>query len=423
MRKIVSIVLACMLSSLFSFAQVRTGIEVLRDRHFDVLQGKRVGLVTNPTGVDSQLQSTVDILFEAPEVNLVALYGPEHGVRGNVHAGDVVNNEVDARTGITLYSLFGRTRKPTAEMLADVDVLVYDIQDNGCRSYTYISTLGMVMEACAEYDKELVVLDRPNPLSGLKIEGNLAEVGYISFVSQFRIPYLYGQTPGELALMLNAEASPEHAVTGKGLERDGALSQPCRLTVIPMEGWHRSMTWDETGLEWVVASPHVQTGHTAYFYPQTGILGEFGYFNIGVGYTLPFELLGAEWLDAQLLADSANALNLPGIIFRPIYYKPFYSVGKGTQLQGVQIHLVDFHAAQLSAVQFHLLELIHRLYPEHVFFEECDKGRFRMFDQVCGTGFIRQQFSTTYRWADIESYWNKDVESYRLRSSKYYLYD
>lgn len=423
MRKIVSIVLACMLSSLFSFAQVRTGIEVLRDRHFDVLQGKRVGLVTNPTGVDSQLQSTVDILFEAPEVNLVALYGPEHGVRGNVHAGDVVNNEVDARTGITLYSLFGRTRKPTAEMLADVDVLVYDIQDNGCRSYTYISTLGMVMEACAEYDKELVVLDRPNPLSGLKIEGNLAEVGYISFVSQFRIPYLYGQTPGELALMLNAEASPEHAVTGKGLERDGALSKPCRLTVIPMEGWHRSMTWDETGLEWVVASPHVQTGHTAYFYPQTGILGEFGYFNIGVGYTLPFELLGAEWLDAQLLADSANALNLPGIIFRPIYYKPFYSVGKGTQLQGVQIHLVDFHAAQLSAVQFHLLELIHRLYPEHVFFEECDKGRFRMFDQVCGTGFIRQQFSTTYRWADIESYWNKDVESYRLRSSKYYLYD
>lgn len=423
MRKIVAIVLACMLSSLFSFAQVRTGIEVLRDRHFDVLQGKRVGLVTNPTGVDSQLQSTVDILFEAPEVNLVALYGPEHGVRGNVHAGDVVNNEVDARTGITLYSLFGRTRKPTAEMLADVDVLVYDIQDNGCRSYTYISTLGMVMEACAEYDKELVVLDRPNPLSGLKIEGNLAEVGYISFVSQFRIPYLYGQTPGELALMLNAEASPEHAVTGKGLERDGALSQPCRLTVIPMEGWHRSMTWDETGLEWVVASPHVQTGHTAYFYPQTGILGEFGYFNIGVGYTLPFELLGAEWLDAQLLADSANALNLPGIIFRPIYYKPFYSVGKGTQLQGVQIHLVDFHAAQLSAVQFHLLELIHRLYPEHVFFEECDKGRFRMFDQVCGTGFIRQQFSTTYRWADIESYWNKDVESYRLRSSKYYLYD
>ena len=170
-----------------SKATVKLGIEVLRDRGFDVLKGKRVGLVTNPTGVDSHLKSTVDILHEAPEVNLVALYGPEHGVRGNVHAGDHVDNDVDARTGIPMYSLYGKTRKPTADMLEKVDVLVYDIQDNGCRSYTYISTLGMLLEACAEFDKELVVLDRPNPLGG-KIEGNLAEVGYISFVSQFKIP-------------------------------------------------------------------------------------------------------------------------------------------------------------------------------------------------------------------------------------------
>lgn len=405
-----------------SAPRVKTGIEVLRDTHFDVLQGKRVGLVTNPTGVDSQLKSTVDILFEAPEVNLVALYGPEHGVRGNAHAGDVVGNESDAKTGLPMYSLYGKTHKPTAEMLAGIDALVYDIQDNGCRSYTYISTLGMLMEACAENDKELIILDRPNPLGGNKIEGCLAEDGYISFVSQFKIPYLYAQTPGELATMLNAEASPANKVTDRGLAKDGALSKPCRLTVVKMEGWARDMKWEDTGLEWVVASPHVQTGHTAYFYPQTGILGEFGFFNIGVGYTLPFELFGAEWIDAQMFADSANALNLPGIIFRPIYYKPFYSVGHGKQLQGVQIHLMDFDAAQLSAVQFHLLEILARLYPEHHFFEEFDKGRFRMFDQVCGTGFIRDTFSRTYRWADIEAYWNKDVESYRVRSSKYYLY-
>lgn len=422
MKKQVALIWMMVLCTMAANARVRTGVEVLRDRHFDVLQGKRVGLVTNPTGVDANLKSTVDILFEAPEVNLVALYGPEHGVRGNVHAGDVVGNEVDARTGLPMYSLFGKTRKPTAEMMAGIDVMVYDIQDNGCRSYTYISTLGMVMEACAEFDKPLVVLDRPNPLGGLKIEGCLAEVGFISFVSQFRIPYLYAQTPGELALMLNAEADPKNAVTGKGLERDGALSKACNLTVVEMEGWHRDMTWDETGLEWVVASPHVQTGHTAYFYPQTGILGEFGYYNIGVGYTLPFELLGAEWIDAQLLADSANALHLPGIIFRPIYYKPFYSVGSGKQLQGVQIHLVDFHAAELAAVQFHLLELLNRLYPEHRFFEECNTARFRMFDQVCGTDFIRKTFSKTYTWASIAEYWHKDVESYRERSKQYYLY-
>ena len=242
-------------------------------------------------------------------------------------------------------------------------------------------------------------------MGGNKIEGCLAEDGYISFVSQFKIPYIYGQTPGELALMLNAEAET-----------------PCQLTVVPMEGWTREMKWEDTGLEWVVASPHVQTGHTAYFYPMTGILGEFGFFNIGVGYTLPFELLGADWIDAQLFADSMNALNLPGLIFRPIYYKPFYSVFKDKQIQGVQIHLMDFDAACLTAVQFHMLEVLNRLYPEHRFFEECDPKRFRMFDLVCGTGFVREQFGKTYRWADIEAYWMKDVESYRERAARYYLY-
>lgn len=404
-----------------SSKQVKLGIEVLRDRGFDVLVGKRVGLVTNPTGVDSKLKSTVDILHEAPEVNLVALYGPEHGVRGNVHAGDHVDNEVDSRTGIPMYSLYGATRKPTREMLEGIDVLVYDIQDNGCRSYTYISTLGMLLEACAEYDKELVVLDRPNPLGG-KIEGNLAEVGYISFVSQFKIPYLYGQTPGELALMLNAEADTANAVTGKGVSQDGALREKCRLTVVPMEGWNHSMSWEDTGLEWVVASPHVPNGYHSYFYPATGILGEFGFFNIGVGYTMPFQLLGTTWINAEDFADEMNKLQLPGLIFRPIHYKPFYSVGKGEQLQGVQIHIMDFRQAQLTEVQFWMLQVLNRMYPEHRFFEECDKGRFRMFDLVCGTGYIRDEMSKDYDWNRVRSYWNKDVEAYRERSSKYYLY-
>lgn len=401
--------------------KVKLGIEVLRDRGFDVLLGKRVGLVTNPTGVDSRLKSTVDILHEAPEVNLVALYGPEHGVRGNVHAGDHVDNEVDSRTGIPMFSLYGATRKPTREMLDGIDVLVYDIQDNGCRSYTYISTLGMLLEACAEYDKELVVLDRPNPLGG-KIEGNLAEVGYISFVSQFKIPYLYGQTPGELALMLNAEADTANAVTGKGVAKDGALREKCRLTVVPMEGWNHSMSWDETGLEWVVASPHVPNGYHSYFYPATGILGEFGFFNIGVGYTMPFQLLGTTWINAEDFADEMNKLQLPGLIFRPIHYKPFYSVGKGEQLQGVQIHIMDFRQAQLTEVQFWMLQVLNRMYPEHRFFEECDKDRFRMFDQVCGTGYIREEMAKDYDWSRVRAYWNKDIEAYRTRSSKFYLY-
>ena len=202
-KTIITIVLAA--TAVVASALVKPGVETLRDAGFAPLKGGRVGLITNPTGVDNKLKSTVDIKFEADDVNLVALYGPEHGVRGDVHAGDKVDNSVDPATGVKVYSLYGKPRKPTKEMLKDIDVLVYDIQDIGCRSFTFISTMGVAMEACAEEGKEFVVLDRPNPLGGYKVEGNLVEEGFTSFVSQFPIPYIYGLTPGELAIMLNEE--------------------------------------------------------------------------------------------------------------------------------------------------------------------------------------------------------------------------
>jgi uncharacterized protein YbbC (DUF1343 family) len=387
-------------------AKVKTGIEVLREDGFKILEGKRVGLTTNPTGVDSKLQSTIDILWQAENVNLVALYGPEHGVRGNVHAGDHVDNEVDKKTGLKMYSLYGKTKKPNKEMMDEIDVMVYDIQDNGCRSYTYISTLGMLMEACIEHGKELVVLDRPNPLGGLKIEGNLVEDGYISFVSQFKIPYIYGQTPGELALYLNATD----------------YENKCNLHVVKMKGWKRDMTWEETGLEWIVASPHVPQGKSAVFYPVTGIFGEFGYVNIGVGYTLPFEIMGAPWINADSLAEALNALELPGVEFRPIYFKPYYSTFKGELCQGVQIHILDYEVARLSEIQFLVVQEMMRLWPERNWFELCNQKRFNMFDKVCGSGHIREEFGKRYCWEDIREYWYKDVEKYRKESSKYYLY-
>ena len=389
-----------------SAAKVQTGIEVLRADGFTLLEGKRVGLTTNPTGVDSNLKSTIDILWEAENVNLVALYGPEHGVRGNVHAGDVVDNEVDKKTGLKMYSLYGKTKKPTKEMMDEIDVMVYDIQDNGCRSYTYISTMGMLMEACIEHGKELIVLDRPNPLGGEKIEGCLVEDGYISFVSQFKIPYLYGQTPGELALYLNATD----------------YENKCKPTVVKMKGWERDMTWDETGLEWVVASPHVPHGQSAIFYPVTGIFGEFGYISIGVGYTLPFEVMGAPWISADTLAEAMNALELPGLEFRPIYYKPYYSTFQGELCQGVQIHILDYKKARLSEVQFLVVQELMRLWPEKDWFQLCNQKRFGMFDKVCGTNKIREIFGERYQWEDIREYWYKDVEAYRAASSLYYLY-
>jgi uncharacterized protein YbbC (DUF1343 family) len=291
-------------------------------------------------------------------------------------------------------------------MMDEIDVMVYDIQDNGCRSYTYISTMGMLMEACIEHGKELIVLDRPNPLGGEKIEGCLVEDGYISFVSQFKIPYLYGQTPGELALYLNATD----------------YENKCKLTVVEMKGWERDMTWDETGLEWVVASPHVPHGQSAIFYPVTGIFGEFGYISIGVGYTLPFEVMGAPWISADTLAEAMNALELPGLEFRPIYYKPYYSTFQGELCQGVQIHILDYEKARLSEVQFLVVQELMRLWPEKDWFQLCNQKRFGMFDKVCGTNKIREMFGKRYQWEDIREYWYKDVEAYRKASSKYYLY-
>ena len=395
---------------------VKTGIDVLESNGFKQLQGKRVGLVTNPSGVNSNLVSTVDILANASGVELVALYGPEHGVRGDIHAGDKVSDDVDPKTGIPVYSLYGKTRKPTPEMLKDIDAIVYDIQDNGCRSFTFISTLGLLMEAAAENGKEVIVLDRPNPLGGHKVEGNIVEHGNFSFVSQFEIPYLYGLTVGELANMLNEEGM----VIG---EKGDKEPFKCKLTVVPMEGWKRDMVYSDTKLPWVLPSPHMPQAETSYYYPATGILGELGYMSIGVGYTLPFQMVAAPWIEAAKFADALNALALPGVTFRPINVKPFYSVGAGEHMGGVQIYFTDYEKAHLTSVQFYIMQEIAKMYPDKEVMQNANTGRFRMFDLVTGSNFIREKFTETKQYKDIEAYWNKDVEPFKEKSKKYYLYE
>ena len=395
---------------------VKTGIDVLESNGFKQLQGKKIGLVTNPSGVNNKLVSTVDILANAPGVELVALYGPEHGVRGDIHAGDKVSDDVDPKTGVPVYSLYGKTRKPSPEMLKDVDAIVYDIQDNGCRSFTFISTLGLLMAAAAENGKEVIVLDRPNPLGGNKVEGNLVEAGNFSFVSQFEIPYLYGLTVGELAKMLNEEGML------KGEKGNNDTIVKCNLTVVPMEGWSRDMVYTDTRLPWVLPSPHMPQAETSYYYPATGILGELGYMSIGVGYTLPFQMVAAQWINAAEFADALNALALPGVTFRPINVKPFYSVGKGENMGGVQIYITDYEKAHLTSIQFYIMQEVARMYPEHEVMANANTGRFRMFDLVSGTNFIREKFTETKQYKDIEAYWNKDVESFKQKSAKYYLY-
>ena len=403
--------LAAMLAPTQTWAKktVLTGIDVLTQQKFKCLQGKRVGLITNPTGVNANLVSTVDVLKAAPGVNLVALYGPEHGVRGDIHAGDKVETARDAKTGLPVFSLYGKTRKPTPEMLKDVDVLVYDIQDIGCRSFTFISTMGLAMEAAAENDKEFVVLDRPNPLGGLKIEGNITDDDCISFVSQFKIPYIYGLTCGELARMLNDE----------GMLKGGVR---CKLTVVKMKKWKRTMGYADTGLQWIASSPHIPQAVTSYYYPTSGILGELGYVSIGVGYTIPFQMFAAPWIDAVQLADAMNAHQLPGVTFRPIYLKPFYSVGKGELLQGVQMHITDFQRVELTPMQFVFIEEVARLYPKHAVLANADVKRFDMFDKVSGSKQVRIKMAMHNRWADLKPFWDKDVAQFRTLSKKYYLY-
>ncbi len=392
------------------FAQkVETGLEVLQNNQFKQLANKQIGLITNPTGINSRFESTIDILHQAPNINLKAMYSPEHGVRGDYSAGDKVNFFIDPKTNVPVYSLHGKHKKPTPDMLKGIDVLVYDIQDIGSRSYTYISTLGLAMEAAAENNIKMVVLDRPNPLGGIKMEGMVTEPDFISFVSQFPIPYVHGMTVGELALFLN----------GEKLLKDGLQ---CELEVIKMDGWQRTMTFEDTGLPWVPSSPHIPHAHSASFYPVSGILGELYVVSIGVGYTLPFQLFAAEWMDADSLADNLNALKIEGLHFRPVHYKPYYSVSKGQLIHGVQVHFTDYNKAPLSLIQFYVLQEAHKLWPEKNVFELCESARLSMFDKVSGSDKIRKEFTKRWLVKDIEQLWYKDIKAFKKRANKYFLY-
>lgn len=395
-------------------AQVRPGIEVLRDSGFEGLQGRRVGLVTNPSGVDCDLRSTIDILAEAPGVNLVALYAPEHGVRGDIYAGGKVESGRDDHTGLPVHSLYGSTRQPTKEMLKGVDIMVYDIQDVGTRSYTFISTLGLVMRTCAEMGIPVMVLDRPNPLGGLKIEGPLVRDGFHSFVSQYKIPYVYGLTVGELAVLINEE----------GLNRgQNGRSEPlkCKLTVIPMEGWTRDMLFEDTGLPWVLPSPNIPYPENAIGYPSAGLCGElYDYLNIGIGYTLPFGTFAEEWVDADKLKAKLDSYNLPGVAWRTVHYKPISGRLNGKLIHGVQYYYTDYEAADITLTQFYVMQAVYELYGKNPFTGAGD--RLAMFNKVCGSDYVSVNFGRKMKVSSIAAYWTADVDAFRKLVRKYQMY-
>jgi len=400
--------LALLAQTFFLKAEVKLGSETLAADGFKVLQGKRVGLITNPSGVNRNLRSTIDIFRAAKNVKLVALFGPEHGVYGDVYAGDKIASGTDKRTGLPVHSVYGDTRKPTPEMLKGLDALVYDLQDTGCRSYTFVSTMGVAMEACAEQGIEFIVLDRPNPLGGERVEGSIVEDKFRSFVSKWNVPYVYGMTCGELAKMINGE---------------GWIKKKCKLTVVPMKNWKRSMVWRDTGLPWVLASPHVPHGESALFQVATGMMGEIGGVNIGIGYTLPFQCIAAPDVDGHKLATALNAYNLPGVKFFPITYKPFYFSFTNQIIGGVELFFTDPAHAPLTAINFYAMEALKKVAGRDLFDEAVKaKKKFDMFDKVNGTDSVRHGLQSGKSAKEIVDSWKPAEETFRKQRQKYLLY-
>lgn len=348
MRRI--FILFVLLSSPLLASKVELGVDLFfKEGIVNELKGKRVALVTNQTGVDSQLRSTVELFLEhKQDVKLVALFAPEHGIHGKAYAWEHIEDQKKV-AGIPVYNLHGDTRRPTDQMLAKVDVIVYDIQDIGCRSYTYTTTLCYVMEEAAKRNIPVIVLDRPNPINGIIVDGPMLDEQWRSFIGYVNVPYCHGMTIGELARLFN--------------ER---YNIGCQLRVVLMKGWKRSMSYKDTGLKWVPTSPHIPEADSPLFYATTGILGELSLVNIGVGYTLPFKVVGAPWVKGQELADQLNAQKMPGVVFLPFHYRPFYGLYKGKDCQGVMILVVNEHTYRPIGVQYMILGLLKNLYPKEV---------------------------------------------------------
>jgi len=390
-------------------ANIKLGIDVLEERQFDQLKGLRVGLITNATGVDSHGVSTVDILRKAPGVKLVALFGPEHGVYGSDWAGTYVASSTDTHTGLPVYSLYGLTRKPTPDMLKGIDVLVYDIQDIGCRSYTFISTLGLAMEAAGEAGIKFFVLDRPNPLNGNRVEGMMPAPGFINFECQWNIPYVYGLTPGELAYMIE--------------KSNGWIKKKPALTIVPMVGWTRSMYWEDTGLIWVPTSPHIPTSETSFNYIATGFLGEAGGINHGIGYTLPFAVFGHPSFNSFTLADHFNQLEMPGVLFRPSTFKPFYGVFKDQIINGAQIFYTDRDKVNLCHLAVQILFYAYHAPGIKMFQPDStgDSGP-QAFDAIAGGDALRVALQKGSTPDEIVTSWQAGLSAFREARRPYLLY-
>ena len=379
-------------------AAVSLGIDELEKSNFAALQGHRIGLVTNPSGADSHGRSAIDVLFRGQSAGykLVKLFGPEHGIDGLTGAGKSVRNGRDRMSGCPICSLYGDTRRPTPEMLQGIDTIVYDVQDLGNRSYTFISTLGYVMDEAAKRNIRVVVLDRPDPLGGVRIEGPRLNDGISSFVGLYDIPLVYGLTPGELALWINAHY----------------VSKPCRLSIIAMRGWTRPMVWEDTGLKWIATSPNIPTIAAARAYSATGFLGEIG-IESGCGGPYPFLIVaGRDWPDSTLV-KRFNALQVPGV--RAVSYH-----GDGDD--GMRLQIDPRNAGNLTAINFQAIDILENEVDGFSAFAHTSADQRDMFDKVSGNTRLRRQLAAGRPISDIIHSWDSGVTRWAIERQPYLLY-
>jgi len=381
---------------------VVTGLDRLLKDPERYLGSLSVALVTNQTGVTRSLEPALDAFHMCSEINLVAAFGPEHGVRGDVQDALEVESGVDGYTGVPVHSLYGDHLKPTPEALDGVDAVVFDIQDCGARFYTYVSTLTYCMEAAQENGVSLVVLDRPNPVNGLAVEGNILEPGYASFIGLHPVPIRHGLTIGELALFINR---------GVG----------CDLAVVEMRGWRRDMWYDETGQPWVQPSPNLPTLDTATVYPGTCFF-EGVNASEGRGTTRPFEYLGAPWVDGRGWASALNGLGLPGVRFRACHFTPAYLRYRDERCGGVQLHVTDRDAFRPVETGLHLLRTLMDLQPDGFAFNEPTYEERRHFDLLAGTDRLRRSLTEGATVDDIVASWAPGITRFRDDCDSILLY-
>jgi uncharacterized protein YbbC (DUF1343 family) len=389
--------------------QVKIGLDVLLDSRLDTLDGQRVGLICHPASINSHYQHAADLFFDHPGIQLTALFGPQHGIRGETQDNMIEWQTFrDSRTGLPAYSLYGETRKPTPEMLRDVDVLVFDVQDVGTRVYTFVYTMALAMQAARDSGKRFVVLDRPNPIGGAHVEGNLLDPQFASFVGMYPLPMRHGMTVAELAQLFNQEF-------GIG----------CDLEVVPMQGWQRAMWFEATGLPWVLPSPNIPTPDTATVYPGM-VMVEGTKVSEGRGTTKPFEIIGAPYIEPRRLVERLNQEALPGCVLRPLHFEPTFHKFKGELCGGLQVHVTDRSRYKPVITGVRIIAAIRKLYGDR--FEWTSPPYEYVYDRlpfdvINGGSNLREMIEAGQTASDIEASWQSALAEFAARRTPFLLYE